>query len=101
MLPMPLQDLWYRVGCKETTFMAAHSERRGRYLIEASAYRLSPEGKYQPRLVMTRLETADQLPKSQSFPGLSPLFETAGAAVRFATNLGRHLIDEKSPRLRI
>ena len=81
--------------------MAAHSERRGRYLIEASAYRLGPEGKYQPRLVMTRLETSDGLPRSQSFPGLSPLFETASGAVRFATDLGRLLIDESSPRLRV
>ena len=81
--------------------MAAHRERRGLYLIEASAYRLSPEGKYQPRLMMTKVETTDGLPRSQSFPGLSPLFETAGAAVRYATNLGRLLIDENSPRLRV
>lgn len=81
--------------------MAAHRERRGLYLIEASAYRLSPAGRYQPRLMMTRVETVDGLPRSQSFPGLSPLFETAGAAVRYATDLGRLLIDENSPRLRV
>ena len=81
--------------------MTAHSERHGPYLIEASAFRLPDEKKFQPRLTMTRVGTDEQLPRSQAFPGLSPLFETAGAAVRFAVDLGRSLADESSPRLRI
>jgi hypothetical protein len=81
--------------------METHTEQHGGYLIEASAFRLRHENKYQPRLTMTRLPTGDGLPKSQAFPGLRPLFETAGAAVRFAADLGRTLATEGSPRLRI
>lgn len=48
---------------------------------------------------MTRQSSGSLLPKSQSFPGLNPLFETAKGAVRYATDLGRRMIDEQSPRL--
>jgi hypothetical protein len=50
---------------------------------------------------MTRLRDEKALPRSQSFPGLSPLFETAKGAIRFATDLGRRMADEGSPRLRV
>ncbi len=57
--------------------------------------------KWQPRLTMTRLCDPKELSKSQSFPGLTPLFETAKGATRYATDLGRTLADQASPRLRI
>lgn len=80
--------------------MSIHREERGQYLIEASAFHL-PGSQWQPRLTMTRLRSASELPRSQSFPGLSPLFETAKGAIRFATDLGRRMADEGSPRLKI
>jgi hypothetical protein len=81
--------------------MSIHREERGQYLIEASAFHLSDGNKWQPRLTLTRLRTAQQLSKSQSFPGLTPLFHSAKAAVRYATDLGRSLVDESSPRLTV
>ena len=50
---------------------------------------------------MTRQGCGNLLSKSQSFPGLAPLFETAKGAVRYATDLGRRMIDEESPRLTV
>ena len=78
-----------------------HREERGIYLIEASAFRVTDGNKWQPRLTMTRLACENALSKSQSFPGLAPLFETAKGAVRFATDLGRSLANEGSPRLKV
>ena len=83
-----------------------HREERGRCLIEASAFHLGDGNlgdgnKWQPRLTMTRMACANALSKSQSFPGLTPLFETAKGAVRYATDLGRSMADEGSPRLRV
>jgi len=46
-------------------------------------------------------KSANALSKSQSFPGLTPLFETAKGAVRYATDLGRSMADEGSPRLKV
>ena len=63
--------------------MPIHREERGRYLIEASAFPMPGGNKWQPRLTMTRLCDPKELSKSQSFPGLTPLFETAkGGATR-------------------
>ena len=81
--------------------MASHCEERGKYRIEASAFHLPGGNKWQPRLTMTRLSSADALPKSQSFPGLTPVFETARGATRYATDLGRSMVDEASPRLKV
>lgn len=81
--------------------MAMHRESRGQYLIEASAFHIPGGGKWQPRLTMTRLACEKSLPRSQSFPGLNPVFETAKGAMRFATDLGRSMVDESSPRLKI
>jgi hypothetical protein len=81
--------------------MPTHREERGQYLIEAGAFHLTDGNKWQPRLTMTRMACAKTLAKSQAFPGLSPLFETAKGAVRFATDLGRRMADEQSPRLTI
>lgn len=75
-------------------------EQRGEYLIEASAARL-PGNKWQPRLVMIRLAVAPALQRCQGFPGLSPAFETAEDATRFALDLGRQFADHGSSRLTI
>jgi len=74
--------------------MSMHREERGRYLIERARF-ASPTEQVQPRLTMTRLACANALSKSQSFPGLTPLFETAKGAVRYATDLGRSMADER------
>ena len=87
------------VGERENT-MSMHREERGLYLIEASACHL-PGNKWQPRLTMTRLRTPRELSKSQAFPGLTPSFDTAKNATRYATDLGRTLADQGSPRLKI
>src|SRR5258708_23149840 len=79
--------------------MPMHREERGRYLIQASAFRLIDGNKWQPRLTMTRMPCANALSKSQSFPRLTPLFETARGAVRYAADLGRSMASERSPRL--
>jgi len=81
--------------------MSIHREERGQYLIEASAFHVRTGNKWQPRLTMTRMQNPQELSKSQSFPGLTPLFDTAKGATRYATDLGRSLADERSPRLKV
>jgi hypothetical protein len=81
--------------------MPTQREARGQYLIEASAYHLPGGNKWQPRLTLTRLPGETSLPKSQSFPGLTAMFETAKGATLYAMSLGRSMIDESSPRLRV
>lgn len=81
--------------------MPVQREQRGQYLIEASAFHLPGGGKWQPRLTMTRLPNGKIPSKSQAFPGLSPVFETARAATRYAADLGRQLVDQSSSRLRV
>ena len=80
--------------------MPTYREQRGEYLIEATAFQL-PGRRWQPRLMMTRLAHGDVLPKCQSFPGLTPEFETAKGAARFAADLGRRLAEERSSRLKV
>jgi hypothetical protein len=91
----------YLEGGDKERYMASHREERGQYLIEAGAFHLPGGAKWQPRLTMTRMRCSSGLPKSQSFPGLTPLFDTAKGATRFATDLGRSLADEGSARLTI
>lgn len=81
--------------------MPVHREERGQYLIEASAAQLPDVSKWQPRLMLTRLPCGKALSKVQSFPGLTPEFATAKGATRYATDLGRRLVDEASPRLKV
>jgi hypothetical protein len=81
--------------------MATHREERGQYLIEASACLLPGGNTWQPRLTLTRLPCEKKLSKSQAFPGLTPIFPTAKGATRFATDLGRRMVDEESPRLMV
>lgn len=75
-------------------------EQCGSYEIAASACRL-PGLKWQPRLTITRLASPRTLSKSQSFPGLSPAFDTSRAATQYALELGRQLTRERSSRLTI
>ncbi|MGH8672815.1 MAG: hypothetical protein ACREVG_00740 [Burkholderiales bacterium] len=75
-------------------------EECGSYRITASAFRL-PGSKWQPRLTMTRLASPQVLPKSQAFPGLSPVFDTAKAATQYALELGRQFAREHSSRLTV
>jgi hypothetical protein len=81
--------------------MPVYRETRGEYMIEASAAHLELGNKWQPRLTMTRQSAERSLPKSQSFPGLTPLFETAKGAARYAADLGRSMVDHGSPRLKV
>ena len=81
--------------------MSTHREERGQYLIEAGAHLLPGANQWQPRLTMTRLPREKKLSKSQAFPGLTPIFATAKGATRYATDLGRRMVDEESPRLRV
>jgi hypothetical protein len=80
--------------------MPTYREQRGEYLIEASAFQL-PGDRWQPRLTMTRVARGGELARSQSFPGLTPEFDTAKGAARYAADLGRRLAEERSSRLRV
>ena len=80
--------------------MPTYREQRGEYLIEATAFQL-PGQLWQPRLTMTRVAHGAALAKCQSFPGLTPEFDTAKGAARYAADLGRRLAEERSSRLRI
>jgi len=75
-------------------------EQCGPYMIVASACRL-PDLQWQPRLTITKLANPVTLSKSQAFPGLSPLFDSAKAATLYALELGRALARERSSRLRV
>ena len=81
--------------------MANYRAEHGQYLIEAGAYHLPGANKWQPRLTMTRLRFSAGLTKSQSFPGLTPLFDAAKGATRLAEDLGRSLADQGSARLTV
>ena len=50
---------------------------------------------------MTRLASPKVLPKSQAFPGLTPVFDTAKAATQYALELGRQFAREHSSRLTV
>ena len=80
--------------------MPTYREKRSGYLIEATAIQLQGD-LWQPRLTMTRLPIGGAVGKSQSFPGLTPGFNTAKGAARFAADLGRQLVEEHSSRLKI
>lgn len=80
--------------------MPTYRESHSGYLIEATAVSL-PGSMWQPRLTMTRLVSGGGHGKSQSFPGLTPEFNTAKGAARFAASLGHQLAEEHSSRLTI
>jgi hypothetical protein len=80
--------------------MPTYRESHGGYLIEATAAGL-PGKLWQPRLMMTRMVAGGAHGKSQCFPGLTPEFDTAKGAARFAASLGHQLAEEHSSRLTI
>jgi hypothetical protein len=80
--------------------MTIYHEQHGEYLIEATAF-LLPGKLWQPRLLMTRIARPGTPARHQAFPGLSPEFDTAQKAARFAADLGRQLAGGRSSRLRI
>ena len=89
-----------RRGAYTGPTMAIRREKRGNYLIEASASRL-PGNLWQPRLMMTRLAVAPALGRCQAFPGLGPACGSAALAMEHALALGRQLADDRPPRLTV
>jgi hypothetical protein len=78
-----------------------HCEQRGHYVIEATARSIAGGGHWHPRLRLTRLSPPGLLEPSQDFQRLKPLFESARAAILYAAELGRCLVDEESSLLEI
>lgn len=74
--------------------MTTHREERGSCLIEADALDLQNGRHWKPWLRLTR--NAGGVSASHTFPGLMPVFGTEQAALRYATELGKMLIDEGS-----
>ena len=65
------------------------------YLIYPLALYLPPTEKWQAMALITR-DTSDQdltLPRSQSFPQLPGLFDNEEAALKYALEYGRTLVD--------
>ena len=74
--------------------MTTCREQRGSCLIEAGARDLQDGRHWQPWLRLTR--RARGVSASNTFDRLMPVFGTEQAALRYATELGRNLIDEGS-----
>ena len=74
--------------------MTAYREERGSCLIEADALDLENRSHWKPWLRLTR--RAGGVSASHTFDGLKPVFGTEQAALRYAAELGRTLIDEES-----
>jgi hypothetical protein len=74
--------------------MSARREERGSCLIEADALDLQDGGHWKPWLRLTR--RANGVCASHTFDGLKPLFGTEQAALDYASELGRSLVDEGS-----
>jgi hypothetical protein len=81
--------------------MPTYRESHSGYLIEATAASLPGGNLWQPRLTMTRMVEGGGHGKSQCFPGLTPEFDTAKGAARFAATLGHQLAEERSARLTV
>lgn len=78
-----------------------YSELRGPYVIEAVARPLSDGRIWHPELTLSRSARPALPSGSQSFSRLKPLFVSAKAAILYAAELGRCLVDEESPLLEI
>jgi hypothetical protein len=78
-----------------------HCEQRGQYVIEATGRPLAGGGHWHPRLRLTRLSPPGLLEPSQEFQRLKPLFDSARAAILYAAEVGRHLVDEGSALIEI
>jgi hypothetical protein len=74
--------------------MTTHREERGSCLIEADALDLQNGRHWKPWLRLTR--NAGGVSASHTFAGLMAVFGTEQAALRYANELGRMLIDEGS-----
>lgn len=74
--------------------MTISREQRGSCLIEAGARDLLEGRHWQPWLRLTR--RAGGVSASSTFDRLMPVFGTEQAALRYATELGRSLVDEGS-----
>ncbi|MBK6864826.1 MAG: hypothetical protein IPG91_15390 [Ideonella sp.] len=72
--------MYYLEGGNKEDTMASHCEERGQYLIEAGALHLMGASKWQSRLTTTQLCCSTGLSKNQSFPSLTPLFDTVKGA---------------------
>lgn len=73
------------------------------YLIYPLAFYLSLEDKWQAMALITR-DTSDEdltLPRSQSFPELPGMFDNEEAALGYALEYGRNLVDGKHQGLTI
>ena len=74
--------------------MTTYREQRGSCLIEAGARDLQDGRHWQPWLRLTR--HADVVSASSTFDRLKPVFGTEEAALRYAAELGKSLVDEGS-----
>ena len=74
--------------------MTIYREQRSSCLIEADAWDLQDGCHWQPWLRLTR--RGGGVSASSTFDGLKPIFGTEEAALRYATELGRSLVDEGS-----
>jgi hypothetical protein len=74
--------------------MTIYREQRGSCLIEAGALDLHNGNHWQPWLRLTR--RTGGVCTSDTFDRLMPVFGTEPAALRYAAELGRSLIDEAS-----
>ena len=74
----------------------SYREERGPYLIEAGAVALQDSRQWKPWLKLALLRREDGVFASRAFDGLKPVFGTQGAALRYATELGRSLVDQGS-----
>ena len=74
-----------------------HREERGTYLIEAGALDLGQGSHWKPWVKLALLSRADGAFASRTFDGLKPVFGTREAALRYAIELARSLVDEGFP----
>ena len=74
--------------------MTAYREERGSCLIEAEALDLEHGHHWQPWLRLTRRTGGVCI--SRTFDALKPVFGTEQAALRYAAELGRNLVDEEA-----
>lgn len=83
------------------TDLRQHCEQRGGYVIEATARSLPGGAGWLPQLRLTRLTEPGLLEHSQNFHSFKPLFESAKAAISYAVEVGRSLVDEDSSLLEV
>jgi hypothetical protein len=76
------------------TAMTTYREERGACLIEADALDLQDGSHWKPWLKLSR--RANGVCASHTFDALKPLFGTEKAALDYASELGRSLVDEGS-----